>query len=87
MRAKRKEILSVLNALLAEKLKLAWGGDSLDEEVGLLGQGIGLDSVEVLQLVIAIEEEYGLTLDGNELKPEHFRTVGSFVTFIQQRLS
>ncbi len=87
MRAKREEILAFLRAILTERLKLASNADSLGEETGLLGQGIGLDSIEILQLVAAIEEEFGLTLDGNELKPDHFGTVGSLVTFVQERLS
>jgi acyl carrier protein len=58
----------------------------LDEATGLLGQGIGLDSVEVLQLVSAIEEAYGLTIDDDELQREHFATLGTVVSFVRERL-
>ena len=53
---------------------------------GLLGQGIGLDSVEVLQLVSAIEERYELTIDDDDLHREHFATLGTVVDFIAERL-
>ncbi len=82
----RAEILARLRALLAERLGLALAGDGLDEATGLLGQGIGLDSVEVLQLVSAIEEAYGLTIDDEELRREHFATLGTVVTFVAERL-
>jgi acyl carrier protein len=84
--AGRTAILVRVSGLLAERLGFDGNGHQLDEATGLLGQGIGLDSVEVLQLVSAIEEAYGLTIDDDELDREHFLTLGSVVTFIAERL-
>ena len=81
----RASILTRLRALLAERLGFAADGE-LVEATGLLGQGIGLDSVEVLQLVSAIEEAWGITIADDELKREHFATLGTVVTFVQERL-
>lgn len=44
--------------LLRHQLPESVDGRRLDESTGLLGQGIGLDSVEVLQLVGAVEEDF-----------------------------
>jgi len=81
----RPVILGRLRTLLAERLGFTADGE-LVEATGLLGQGIGLDSVEVLQLVSAIEEAWGLTIEDDELKREHFVTLGSVVSFVQERL-
>jgi acyl carrier protein len=81
----RTVILDRLRALLAERLGFASDGP-VDESTGLLGQGIGLDSVEVLQLVSAIEEAWSLTIEDEELKREHFATLGTVVSFVQERL-
>jgi acyl carrier protein len=83
--ADRPAIFSRVKVLLAERLGLPSDG-SLDEATGLLGQGIGLDSVEVLQLVSAIEEAWALTIDDDDLRREHFATLGTVVSFIQERL-
>jgi len=83
--AARPLILARVRRLLTERLGLASDG-ALDESTGLLGQGIGLDSVEVLQLVSAIEEAWALTIDDDDLRREHFATLGTVVTFIQERL-
>jgi acyl carrier protein len=83
--AGRPAILAAVCRLLAERLGLA-PAHPLDESTGLLGQGIGLDSVEVLQLVSAIEERYDLTIDDDELQREHFATLGTVVTFVAERL-
>ncbi|MBI2216468.1 MAG: hypothetical protein HYU51_04145 [Candidatus Rokubacteria bacterium] len=58
----------------------------IDEATGLLGEGIGVDSIEILKLVCAIEEEFDLTIDERELQPSYFRTVATVVTFIQAQL-
>jgi acyl carrier protein len=84
--ADRPAILARLCALLAERLGLDGDDGPRDEATGLLGRGIGLDSVEVLQLVSAIEETWGLTIDDADLQREHFATLGTVVTFIQDRL-
>lgn len=60
--------------------------DSITESTVLLGEGLDLASVEVLCLIGAIEEEFNLTVDDDEVDISHFKTVGSLVSFIQERL-
>ena len=84
--ADRPAILARVCTLLTERLGLDAHDGPRDETTGLLGQGIGLDSVEVLQLVSAIEEAWGLTIEDDDLQREHFATLGTVVTFIQERL-
>jgi acyl carrier protein len=85
--AARPIILAHVGARRAARRGRDTNGAALDEATGLLGQGIGLDSVEVLQLVSAIEEAWSLTIDDEDLQREHFATLGTVVTFIQERLS
>ena len=82
----RADIAARVMALLRRELPEAADGRRLDESTGLLGQGIGLDSVEVLQLVGAIEENFGLTIDDEALDAEHFETIGTVVTFVMGQL-
>ena len=58
----------------------------LRDSTGLLGEGIGLDSVEALQLVARMEEAFGLTIADEDLDAAHFRTVGTFARWIEARL-
>jgi len=81
----RVEILLRIQAILCH-LKLTDNRDKLDEQTGLLGRGVGLDSVEILQLIAAIEEEFELTIDDDELAPHHFGSVGNVISFIEERL-
>lgn len=81
-----EELVPALRAILRERLALAGGDLALDEDTGLLGAGIGLDSFEVLQLVAALEERFDLTIDDDDLQPDHFRTVGSLLRFLRARV-
>ena len=85
MSENRKNILTCIGVFL-NRLELTGDVHEVDEQTGLYGKGLGLDSVEVLQLVSSIEEEFDLTIDDDELLPEYFRSVGSFITFIERML-
>lgn len=79
------EIVDQLRSFLVERHQLPQGAP-LEESTGLLGQGIGLDSVEALQLVGQMEEAFHLTIGDEELDAAHFMTVGTFVSFIVSHL-
>jgi acyl carrier protein len=74
-------------ALLAARLGGKGGETAFDESTGLLGRGIGLDSIEVMELVAAAEEMFGITVRDDELLPGEFETVGTFVSFIEARIA
>jgi len=58
---------------------------SLGAETVLLGAGVGLDSIEMLHLISAVEEEFGLTIDEGGIETRHLRTVGSLAAFIREQ--
>jgi serine acetyltransferase/acyl carrier protein len=60
---------------------------AIGENTLLLGEGIGLDSIEMLHLISAVEEEFGLTLDERDLRMWNLQTVGSLAAFIEMRLA
>jgi acyl carrier protein len=76
-----KQIIEILG-----RLNMIRSPEKLDENTGLLGRGIGLDSVEILQIVTAIEEEFDLSIDDDELEPSHFRSIDNLINFIERRL-
>lgn len=82
---KRSQILGRIKILL-NQLKITQTQNQIDEHSELLGQGVGLDSVEILNLVTRIEEEFDLIIDDDELLPEYFKSVGTLITFIEEKL-
>ena len=47
---------------------------------------VPLDSVVVLQLVLAIEEEFGVTVEDMDIGPENFGDLAALCTFVNSKL-
>jgi acyl carrier protein len=57
--------------------------DSIDPEAPLFVEGLGLDSIDALELAMAIERKYQVTFDADdERNREIFATVRSLATFV-----
>jgi acyl carrier protein len=54
----------------------------LDANAPLLG-GI-LDSMSILRLVAFIEERFGISIEDQDLVPEHFENVKALAAFVQR---
>lgn len=84
----RPDLLAELKQLLVAELNLA-GRDpnAIDDEAALFGsgdaRGLGLDSLDALQIAMLIEEKYGIVIpEGDEARPI-FRSVASLAAFIE----
>ncbi len=86
MRLGREEIRDRLRPLLEERLPEECRGGAFAEDLGLLGRGIGLDSIEALEIVGRIEQEFGITVADHDLERRHFESVGRLVSFIEERV-
>src|SRR5262245_27064731 len=53
----------------------------------LLGRGVGLDSVEIMGLILGIEDEFGISVPDYDIRVTLFETIGSLTTYIAQKLS
>lgn len=51
-------------------------------ETRLYGRGLGLDSVDGLRLLAALEEEFHITIDDTEVTPATFENIGSLVDLV-----
>ena len=59
--------------------------EDIDSEEPLFGDGLGLDSIDALELGIALQKSYGIKLmEGAEENKEYFASVRSLATFIQE---
>lgn len=81
----RDQTVERLINLLRKNVEAVPLPDIIEASTGLLGEGIGLDSVETLKLVCAIEEEFGLTIDESELTAARFKTVASLAAFVDEK--
>ncbi|MBX3461581.1 MAG: acyl carrier protein [Planctomycetes bacterium] len=76
-----------LKALIVQKLNLKGvTADSFGDDDPLFGSGLGLDSVDALELVLAIESEYGLQIQDAEVGKEAFASARVLCDFLNARL-
>jgi acyl carrier protein len=78
-----KEVLRVLD----EALSLAGRGASFVRNTPLLGAIPELDSMAVVTIITALEEQLGITVDDDDIDGDTFATVGTLVDFVAERLS
>lgn len=57
--------------------------DDIDSEAPLFNEGLGLDSIDALELGLALQKRYGLSLsaDSQETR-QHFASVRALSTFV-----
>ncbi len=56
--------------------------ESIDSDEQLVGGRLGIDSIDVLEMVMLVEKDYGLTIDNRELGARVFASVRALATFI-----
>lgn len=60
--------------------------DSLTPATLLLDSLPEFDSMAVLNVILALEEHFGLTIDDDEVTGELFETLGTLTAFVEQKL-
>ena len=57
--------------------------DDIESEAPLFGDGLGLDSIDALELGVALQKKYGLTLSSvTKTEGKHCYSVASLVKFV-----
>lgn len=63
--------------------------EEIDDNDPLFGEGLGLDSVEALDVVAGLEAEFGVKLQGMDQEEirKHFYSVETLSKFVSEQLS
>lgn len=80
------DIRTTLKTLIIETLDLedVSPEDIIDDEP-LFGEGLGLDSIDALELGLAIKKTFDVKIEANSEKTkEHFYSINNLVQFIEQ---
>ena len=58
----------------------------IDTDAPLFGEGLGLDSIDALELGVALQKRYGITLSANsEETRRHFQSVAALVAMLNEQ--
>ena len=78
--------LSRLRELLRDTLQIGNKADDLTESSRLFGALPEFDSVAIISVVMAIEQEFGVAIPDRELSADVFETMGSLGRFISRKV-
>jgi len=80
-------MLETIKEILRDSLQLGPAADNLTMDSSLLGHIPEFDSMAVVTVLTMVEEEYGITIDDDEVSAEAFETVGTLVEFVQSKVN
>jgi acyl carrier protein len=75
----REQALAAVRRLLIDSLDMRREPDEIDPDTALFGTGLGLDSVDAVEIVIALETELGVKLPDERTRRRALRSVNAMV--------
>jgi acyl carrier protein len=80
------EIESTIRAFIGQNFLFGQGADTLIGTDSFMEKGI-LDSTGVLELIAFLEQQFGVTVQDEELVPENLDSVDRVVAFVGRKLA
>ena len=75
-----------VKAVVVETLGVEDRADGIDATTPLLGSLPELDSMAVLELVLELEQRFGITIDGEDVTSDVFETLASLTALVDDKL-
>lgn len=73
----KEEIIKTLNL---EEVR----PEDIDENAPLFGEGLGLDSIDALELIVLMEKSYGIKLQDPNQGKEIFKSIVTMAEYVQK---
>lgn len=81
------ELINELKVKLIALLNLSdLTPDDFDENAQLVGGDLGIDSIDVLEMVVMIEKDYGIIINNQEIGEKVFASLTALANYIQEHL-
>lgn len=71
----------IINALRIEGMS----PDEIDDDAPLFGEGLGLDSIDALQLVVAMEKDFGVVVPDAATGSKVFASVRAMAAYVAEQ--
>jgi acyl carrier protein len=77
-----------LKKILIEELNLEdLTPEEIEDDAPLFGEGLGLDSLDAVELVVLLEKHFGVVVKNLDEGREAFQSVNTLVALIEERLN
>jgi acyl carrier protein len=80
-----EELITSVKQLIIDSLRIeGMTPDDIETDDPLFGEGLGLDSIDALQLVVAMEKDFGVIVPDAETGAVVFQSVRSMAGYIAE---
>ena len=79
-----EELIPVVKAGIIKQLNIDMTPEALDENTALFGEGLGLDSIDALELIVMIDRDFGIKIGDPKEARKIFQSVRVLAEFIQE---
>jgi acyl carrier protein len=80
------DLKAQIRQLLVDSLMLQLKPEEIADDISLFGEGLGLDSVDALQLVVALEKTFGLKIKDADMAREVLKNVNTIAAAVEARV-
>jgi acyl carrier protein len=82
------ELIEELKKQIISSLKLTdIKPEDIDPDAPIIGGGLGLDSIDTLELLILLEKNYGVTVSDVNAGRKIFSSIRSLAEYVQENIS
>jgi acyl carrier protein len=82
MSVTRNEVSSDIRALIVERLQLRVSPSEIQDGQALFVEGLGLDSIEALEIAVGLEERFGIVVEDTEDVKRYFYSVNTLTDYV-----
>jgi len=79
------EIEDRLKTMMVDRLFMQIGPEEIANDKSLITE-YGVDSLLLLELVVGVEEEFGIEIGDTEFEIQNFETVAALAAFVREKL-
>lgn len=72
-----------IKRMLVQTLDLRIDPEEIEDDEMLFGGGLGLDSAATLEIVVGLEEEFGIEVEDEDLRVELFDSVKALAEYVR----
>ncbi|KIC95150.1 phosphopantetheine-binding protein [Flavihumibacter solisilvae] len=78
----REQLIEDLKRQIVAQLNLQVQPESINADEPLFNEGLGLDSIDALELIVLMQQNYKIRLVNAEDGPKVFQSIGTMADFI-----
>jgi acyl carrier protein len=79
-----EELIPQVKAGIIKQLNIDITPDAMEDDMALFGEGLGLDSIDALELIVMIDRDYGIKIGDPKEARKIFQSARIMAEYIQE---